>query len=77
MPQAVAGTTHNRLLGGHGLRHLIGRVPAAQSLLHRPVPADRSSKLRGRVYDDRIDLFLGASFLLTLPRARATREGPH
>lgn len=33
--------------------------------------------LRGRVYDDRIDLFLGASFLLTLPRARATRHGPH
>ena len=26
-----------------GLRHLIGRVRAAQSLLHRPVPADRSS----------------------------------
>lgn len=33
--------------------------------------------LRGRVYDDRIDLFLGASFLLTVPRARATRHGPH
>lgn len=33
--------------------------------------------LRGRVYDDRIDLFLGASFLLTLPRGRATRHGPH
>jgi hypothetical protein len=26
-----------------GPRHLIGRVRAAQSLLHRPVPADRSS----------------------------------
>jgi hypothetical protein len=29
-----------------GPRHLIGRVRAAQSLLHRPVPADRSSPHR-------------------------------
>jgi hypothetical protein len=30
-----------------------------------------------RIYDDRLDLFLGATFLVTLPRARATRHGPH
>jgi hypothetical protein len=34
-------------------------------------------QLRVRIYDDRLDLFLGATFLVTLPRARATRLGPH
>jgi hypothetical protein len=34
-------------------------------------------QLRVRIYDDRLDLFLGATFLATLPRARATRRGPH
>lgn len=34
-------------------------------------------QLRVRIYDDRLDLFLGASLLVTLPRARATRHGPH
>lgn len=34
-------------------------------------------QLRVRLYDDRLDLFLGATFLLKLPRARATRHGPH
>ena len=34
-------------------------------------------QLRVRIYDDRLDLFLGATFLVTLPRARATRHGPH
>jgi hypothetical protein len=34
-------------------------------------------QLRARIYDDRLDLFLGATFLVTLPRARATRHGPH
>lgn len=33
--------------------------------------------LRVRIYDDRLDLFLGATFLQSLPRARATRHGPH
>ena len=26
-------------------------------------------QLRARIYDDRLDLFLGATFLVTLPRA--------
>jgi hypothetical protein len=34
-------------------------------------------QLRARIYDDRLDLFLGATLLVTLPRARATRHGPH
>jgi len=34
-------------------------------------------QLRVRIYDDRLDLFLGSSFLQSLPRARATRHGPH
>ncbi len=34
-------------------------------------------QLRVRLYDDRLDLFLGSSFLLSLPRARASRHGPH
>jgi len=34
-------------------------------------------QLRVRIYDDRLDLFLGETFLVTLPRARATRHGPH
>ncbi len=34
-------------------------------------------QLRARIYDDRLNLFLGATFLITLPRGRATRHGPH
>jgi len=34
-------------------------------------------QLRVRIYDDRLDLFLGSSFLQSLPRARASRHGPH
>lgn len=34
-------------------------------------------QLRVRIYDDRLDLLLGATFLVTLPRARVTRHGPH
>lgn len=34
-------------------------------------------QLRVRIYDDRLDLFLGSSFLQSLPRVRASRHGPH
>lgn len=34
-------------------------------------------QLRVRIYDDRLDLFLGATCLVTLPRARVTRNGTH
>ena len=34
-------------------------------------------QLLARIYDDRLDLFLGETFLVTLPRACATRHGPH
>jgi hypothetical protein len=32
-------------------------------------------QLRGRLFDDRLDLFLGSTFLLTLPRGRSARGG--
>ena len=34
-------------------------------------------QLRVRLYDDRLELFLGATFLQTLPRGRATPSGSH
>ncbi|OIQ77315.1 integrase core domain protein [mine drainage metagenome] len=34
-------------------------------------------QLRVQIYDDRLDLFLGATALETLPRARVPRHGPH
>ena len=33
--------------------------------------------LRVRLYDDRLDLFLGATALMTLPRGRASKSGSH
>lgn len=34
-------------------------------------------RLRARLYDDRIDLYLGATHLMTLPRGRAGADGKH
>lgn len=34
-------------------------------------------QLRVRIFDDRLDLFLGASFVQSLPRGRAGRHGPN
>jgi len=34
-------------------------------------------QLRVRLFDDRLEIFLGATFLLSLPRGRATRGGRH
>ncbi len=56
-----------RSSGGFVLRKVFYTVPS-RLIGHQ---------LRGRIYDDRIDLFLGATFLLSLPRGRATRHGPH
>jgi hypothetical protein len=53
--------------GGFLLRKVFYTVPS-RLIGHR---------LRVRLYDDRLDLFLGATFLLKLPRARATRHSPH
>lgn len=33
--------------------------------------------LRVRIYDDRLELFLGSTYLQPLPRERATRHGAH
>ena len=34
-------------------------------------------RLRVRLYDDRLDLFLGATLLMTLPRGRSGANGKH
>jgi hypothetical protein len=70
-------TTHNSLSGGHAVR-----VTSSGGFVLRKVFCTVPSRLighhfTGRVCDDRIDLFPGASFVLTLPRALATRLGPH
>lgn len=53
--------------GGFLLRKVFYTVPS-RLIKHQ---------LRVRIFDDRLDLFLGSSFLLTLPRARAKRHDPH
>jgi hypothetical protein len=68
-------TTHNSLSGGHAVR-----VTSSGGFVLRKVFCTVPSRLighhlTGRVCDDRIDLFPGASFVLTLPRARATVRG--
>ena len=68
--------THNRLSGGHAVC-----VTSSGGFVLRKVFCTVPSRLighhfTGRVYDDRIDLFPGASFVLALPRARATRQEP-
>ena len=34
-------------------------------------------RLRVRLYDDRLDVFVGANLLITLPRGRAAATGKH
>ena len=53
--------------GGFVLRKVFYTVPS-RLIGHR---------LQVRLYDDRLDLFLGASFLLTLPRGRPDANGRH
>jgi len=53
--------------GGFTLRKVFYTVPS-RLIGHR---------LRVRLYDDRLDLFLGATFLFTLPRGRASSSGSH
>lgn len=53
--------------GGFRLRKVFYTVPS-RLIGHR---------LRVRLYDDRLEVFLGASPLMTLPRGRATSEGRH
>ncbi len=70
-------TTHDRLSGGHAVR-----VTSSGGFVLRKVFCTVPSRLighhlTGHVCDDRIDLFAGASFVLTLPRARVTRQGPY
>ena len=52
---------------GFGLRRVFYTVPS-NLIGHR---------LGGRVYDDRIELFLSGAHLLTLPRGRAEATGPN
>jgi hypothetical protein len=51
--------------GGFLLRKVFYTVPSRL----------KGHQLRARIYDDRLDLFLGATFLMTLPRGRANRNG--
>ena len=53
--------------GGFTLRKVFYTVPS-RLIGHR---------LRVRLYDDRLELFLGGTPLLTLPRGRADRNGKH
>lgn len=53
--------------GGFTLRKVFYSVPS-RLIGHR---------LRGRLHDDRLDLFIGGSFLMTLPRGRAAPTGAH
>lgn len=34
-------------------------------------------RLRARIHDDRLEVFLGASHLMTLPRGRSPGDGRH
>ncbi|MDH7974962.1 IS21 family transposase [Sphingomonas sp. AR_OL41] len=53
--------------GGFTLRKVFYTVPS-RLIGHR---------LRARLYDDRLDLFIGGTALMTLPRGRATASGKH
>src|SRR3546814_8780735 len=53
--------------GGFTLRKVFYTVPS-RLIGHR---------LRVRLYDDRLELFLGGTPLFTLPRGRAERSGKH
>ena len=53
--------------GGFRLRKVFYTVPS-RLIGHR---------LRVRLYDDRLEVFIGATHLLTLPRGRAGRDGRH
>ncbi len=53
--------------GGFTLRKVFYSVPS-RLIGHR---------LRVRLHDDRLDLFIGGSFLMTLPRGRAAPSGAH
>lgn len=61
------GTVRVTSSGGFLLRKVFYTVPS-RLIGHQ---------LRARIHDDRLDLFLGASCLVTRPGARATRHGPH
>ena len=53
--------------GGFSLRKVFYTVPS-RLIGHR---------LRGRLYDDRLELFLGGSEVMTVPRGRARPDGSH
>jgi hypothetical protein len=53
--------------GGFTLRKVFYTVPS-RLIGHR---------LRVRIYDDRLDVFVGATLLMTLPRGRASSSGKH
>ena len=53
--------------GGFTLRKVFYTVPS-RLIGHR---------LRVRLYDDRLDIFIGGTHLMTLPRGRASPSGKH
>ncbi len=65
-----------------GHEHLSVRVTSTSGFTLRKVFYSVPSRLIGHrlrvhLFDDRLDLFLGASFLMSLPRGRATPDGRH
>ena len=66
---ATARQPHRRLRARAGLREHLGRLRPAQGILYRALALD-PPPLRARLYDDRVELFVGGTRVLTLVRGR-------
>ena len=78
----MLSSRHCRRLRTTGYEEVTVRVTSTGGFVLRKVFYTLPSLLIGhrlqvRLYDDRLDLFLGASFLLTLPRGRPDANGRH
>jgi hypothetical protein len=62
--------------GGFTLRKVFCTVPS-RLIGHRRRTAGSPSAKRVRLFDDRLDLFMGGTLLMTLPRGRAHPDGRH
>ena len=76
-PRHLGAGRPNRRLGAGQRRHrqVLG-LRAAPRVLHRGLAADLPPA-GGRLYDDRLELFLSGTHVLTLPRGRAGASGPN
>ena len=62
--------------GGFTLRKVFYTVPS-RLIGHRRRTAGSPPAKRVRLFDDRLDLFMGGTLLMTLPRGRAHPDGRH